>query len=155
MVEEMYAEIKKANPSVLFGISPQGNISNNLTQLYADVNLWAGQKGYCDYVAPQIYYGFKNSNRPFDVCLKEWEKLTSASGVKLIPGLAVYKIGQEDKWAGTGKSEWITDTLLLKKQTDLISSEGCGGYILYSYNYLFNPGFNTPAINAQSAFLRG
>jgi uncharacterized lipoprotein YddW (UPF0748 family) len=154
MVKQMYTAIKSANPTVLFGIAPQGNISNNLTQLYADVNLWAGQKGYCDYVAPQIYYGFQNSAQPFDTCLKQWKKLTSSSGVKLIPGLAVYKIGQEDKWAGTGKSEWITDSSILKKQADLIASENCSGYILYSYNYLFNPSFNTPAINAQAALLQ-
>jgi len=150
MVKSLYEVTKAANPALLFGISPQGNIENCYA-LYADVRKWASQVGYCDYIAPQLYYGFNNATQPFDKCLEQWENLVKNSGVKLIPGLAIYKIGLEDAWAGdSGRTEWLNYDDILKRQMDLaVQAQNYGGVIFFSYNYLFAPGFNTPAINTQ------
>ena len=84
---------------------------------YADV-LKNGQKedGYVDYMAPQIYYGFDNGGQPFEQVVEQWDKMLAGTGKSLIPGLAVYKIGTEDEWAGSGRYEWQNDKEIIKRQ---------------------------------------
>lgn len=155
MVSGMYNAVKSHNPTALFGVSAQGNVTNNETQLYADVEKWSKEDGYVDYMAPQIYYGFDNSGQPFDQVVEQWDKMLSGTGKSLIPGLAVYKIGTEDTWAGNGKYEWINDKEIIKRQ--IIKSQGTsnyGGVILYSYQFIFEPSSDVKqAVNKEiSAF---
>ena len=137
MVKEMHDAVKAVNNSVLFGISPQGSI-NNCYDIYADVRKWASQAGYCDYIAPQLYYGFLNAAQPFERCLKEWEDLVRGSSVKLVIGLASYKVGLEDTWAGeAGKREWIDYSDIIPRQIELAKkAENYGGHIFFSYRFL-------------------
>ena len=44
--------------SVSFGISPDGNISNNYDKVFADVKTWLSSSEYVDFIMPQVYYGF-------------------------------------------------------------------------------------------------
>ncbi|MDR2533147.1 MAG: family 10 glycosylhydrolase [Oscillospiraceae bacterium] len=152
MVKSLYDTVKSINPSVLFGISPQGSIEN-CYEIYADVNKWASEAGYCDYIAPQLYYGFLNVAQPFDKCLRQWEELVAGTDIKLLIGLAVYKIGEVDAWAGAGeagRNEWLNSSDIIKRQISLSKqAENYGGYIFFSYRFLFESGFNSPAINAQ------
>lgn len=46
MVREIYQAIKAIDSRVLFGVSPAGNVNNNLTMYYADVNEWCSKSGY-------------------------------------------------------------------------------------------------------------
>ncbi len=48
------------------------------TALYADVETWATQKGYCDYLCPQVYFGFLNDTLPFMKTVKDWRDLVTA-----------------------------------------------------------------------------
>ncbi len=140
MVSGMYNAVKSHNPTAVFGVSAQGNVTNNETQLYADVEKWSRESGYVDYMAPQIYYGFDNSGQPFEQVIEQWDDMLSGTGKALIPGLAVYKIGTEDAWAGNGQYEWINDTEIIKRQ--IIKSQetsNYGGVILYSYQFIFEP----------------
>ena len=73
MVSSIYQAVKKENKEALFGISPQGNIDSNYSGQYADVKTWASESGYCDYIVPQIYYGFKNESCPFEETVKKME----------------------------------------------------------------------------------
>ncbi|MBC8569532.1 glycoside hydrolase family 10 protein [Zongyangia hominis] len=143
LVQEVYKAVKSVNPKVEFGISPQGNMDVNFNKQYADVKTWVKNEGYLDYIMPQVYYGFKN-NLAFDKTAEAWANLTKDSSVKLYLGLAAYKIGKEDQWAGdAGKQEWVTDSGdLLKRQIEFARSlEGntYKGFSLYSYNSLFQP----------------
>lgn len=132
MVKSLYDTVKNYNKRVKFGISPQGNINANYNSQYADVKLWAGTQGYADYIIPQIYYGFKNETCPFETTLHEWEKLIGDSGVSLVIGLAEYKTGEEDKWAGeAGKNEWIENPDIIQQQIELVKSSSADGYALY------------------------
>ena len=58
----------------------------------------------------------------------------------LIAGLAAYKVGKTDAYAGGGASEWIESEDLLARQIlfarDLPSY---GGLILFRYGSLFDP----------------
>jgi uncharacterized lipoprotein YddW (UPF0748 family) len=138
MVKALYDTVKSINSSVLFGISPQGSIQN-CYEIYADVRKWASQAGYCDYIAPQLYYGFLNAAQPFERCLAEWEDLVRGTNIKLIIGLASYKLGLVDNWAGeAGKNEWITDRdTIIQRQIELSRKAGnYGGHIFFSYRFL-------------------
>ncbi|MCM1133315.1 MAG: family 10 glycosylhydrolase [Ruminococcus flavefaciens] len=131
MVKSLYDTVKSHNKRVKFGISPQGNISANYNSQYADVKLWADTEGYADYIIPQIYFGFKNETCPFEATLHEWEDITG-DGVSLVIGLAEYKTGEEDKWAGaSGETEWIENPDIIQQQIDLVKSSSADGYALY------------------------
>lgn len=129
LVKELYDTIKSINPNVLFGISPQGNISNNYTQLYADVELWAGNKGYCDYIVPQIYYGFENENQPFGEVAQKWSDMT-CTDVKLVVGLAFYKVNEE--------GEFAENTGIMANQLDFSKAlNNFSGVAFYNYKNIF------------------
>lgn len=155
MVKALYKTVKAANSTALFGISTQGNIYNNYNYMYADVEKWCAGSGYADYMAPQIYYGFKNSSLPFETNVAQWQKMVAGTGIKLIPGLAVYKIGESDAYAGTGKSEWINDKTIIARQiTASRAVANYGGIILYSYNYVFAPTAHVSQIEAEMAAVK-
>lgn len=132
MVKSIYDAVKSRDSRLLFGISPQGKISANYDTQFADVRLWAGSSGYCDYIVPQIYYGFHNETSPFEATLREWETLRDDSGVSLVIGLAGYKEGREDAWAGeAGELEWIEDDTIISRQISLVEGSSADGYAVY------------------------
>lgn len=132
LVKSIYDTVKKHDKNILFGISPQGNINANYNTQYADVKLWGSESGYCDYIIPQIYFGFQNETCPFVPTLEEWETLVSDENILLVIGLGAYKLGQEDKWAGVaGEQEWIENPDIIKQQIELVNSSSAVGYALY------------------------
>lgn len=131
MVKSLHDTVKNSDRHLKFGVSPQGNINANYNTQYADVKLWAGTEGYADYIIPQIYYGFENETCPFEPTLRAWENLTN-DNISLIIGLAEYKTGEEDKWAGeAGKNEWIDNPDIIQQQIELVKSSTADGYALY------------------------
>ncbi len=157
LLRDLYQAIKQTNDTILFGVSPQANISNNFNQQYADVLRWCSTAGYLDYLCPQIYYSFKSETTDFTESLDQWLKLTKDSHIKLFIGIASYKLGREDQWACTaasggscsapndcGRFGWQTtepwESSILAEQYRIIQSkEQCKGAFLYSYNTLFSP----------------
>lgn len=129
LVSEMYRTVKAANRDMLFGISPQGNVNNNYTQLFADVKRWAGEKGYCDYIAPQVYYGFENKVQPFEQVIKEWDGFCGED-VKLVIGLAFYKVG--------GEEEFTENKGIISQQIECCKKlENYSGVAVYNYKSIF------------------
>ncbi len=153
LVKSIYNTVHSCSASAVFGASTQGSIENNINQLYADAESWC-KGGYIDYFAPQIYYGFNNSAQPFEKCTDTWVKMVKNTDVELYIGLAVYKIGKEDTWAGNGKWEWCNTETMLKRQTEYARKQGCDGIVLYSYNYIFTSGYVSSAINKEIANLK-
>lgn len=135
MVRELYSGVKSVNSTVLFGVSPQGNMDNNYETQYADVKKWCSTAGYLDYVVPQIYFGFQNKTQPYATCLQGWCDIVTAPGVKLVTGLAPYKIGLEES---TG--EWKSATQILARQVQVFQQSGqYGGAAFFRYESLFTP----------------
>lgn len=154
MVKNIYKTVHSSNPTAVFGISPQGNVENNYSQLYADTESWCKEAGCCDYICPQIYYGFENTALPFEETVAQWQSFTYQSGVCLIIGLAAYKSGIEDNYAGSGKNEWINNTDVLARQTVCAEKYGAG-YALFRYDSLFEPDDAVQAsVSAELANLR-
>ena len=138
LMGEMYSAIKKADSSCIFGISPRGIVSQDYDLVYADVAYWASHSGYCDYLAPQVYYGFEHATAPYDEIVKEWSEMTTAPGVSLRIGLAAYKVGAVDTYAGSGKNEWTQNTDIIARQIDLSRQyDNVEGIILFRYDQIF------------------
>lgn len=133
MVKSLYDTVKSHGNGLKFGISPQGNIESDFNTQYADVELWTSTPGYADYIVPQIYYGFENETCPFEKTLRRWENFAKNSGVSLIIGLAEYKLGKYDQWAGVlGENEWIDNPDIIDRQIELVkASDVADGYALY------------------------
>lgn len=130
LVKAAYELIKEKNKNILFGISPQGNIDNNINEMYADVYKWCSETGYIDYILPQIYFGFQNPVLPFDECADKWSRLKTNNNVSLVIGLAVYKLYSED--------EYQSDSGILAKQIAFAKGvDGYSGYALYNYSSLY------------------
>lgn len=148
MVKKLYKAAHGANSSIVFGISPQGSVENNYNELYADVKTWCSSGGYCDYILPQVYFGFENAALPYDKVTAEWSGMVTAPNVQLVIGLAAYKIGAEDNYAGSsGKNEWLNRSDIMARQMSSAKSlDNYGGVAIYRYESLFAP---APAVAKQ------
>ncbi|MDR1561906.1 MAG: family 10 glycosylhydrolase [Dysgonamonadaceae bacterium] len=89
LIEQVHNTIVATKPWVRFGISPFGIYRNkrstadgsgsetnglqNYDDLYADVILWA-QKGWIDYLVPQIYWEIGYKPADYETLVKWWSK---------------------------------------------------------------------------------
>ena len=138
LVHDVYAAVKEANPDCLFGISPQGNVDINYNGQFADVRTWVSEPGYVDYICPQIYYGYRNGTAPYAETVALWDSMIKVDTIKLYVGIAAYKVGTVDTWAGEGKNEWIDTTDILARMVKTArKAEHYGGIVIYSYESLF------------------
>lgn len=137
LIKKVYQTIKNKDSNILFGISPQGNISNNYNECYADIYSWLKEENYIDYIMPQLYYGFENESKPFINTLNEWIKLIQ-NNIKIIPALALYKSDKEDVYAKKGINEWINNSDIIGRQIKIIMDTYCDGYSLFSYQNLLD-----------------
>ncbi|NLM12510.1 MAG: family 10 glycosylhydrolase [Epulopiscium sp.] len=156
LVKSVYSSIKAYDSSIRFGISPQGIIEKNYNEQYIDVEKWLSSSGYVDYICPQIYFGYNHSTQPYDKLLKQWGALIKNEEIDLYIGLAAYKLGNEDTWAGNGKSEWIGTTNMLQRMiTDGRNQSHYGGFVLFRYDSLWNPPLNfKPQIDREIDSIR-
>ncbi len=140
LVKALYDAVKAENKDMLFGISPAGNIENNMNTLAADVQTWCSVDGYTDYICPQIYFGFNHATVPFDKLSQRWIDMTTAESVKVVLGVTLHKAGVVDKYAGAGKDEWVNDPELTKKSYEWIQAniDKVDGVCMFSYQYIFD-----------------
>lgn len=131
LVSSVYKMVKETKPGVVFGISPQGNIANDLNA-GADIYTWCSKPGYVDYICPQIYWTYDHPTAPFESLTKKWRSLVTADNVKIYIGLALYK-------AGTTTSGWEKADNIISRQIQTARSLNCDGFMLYSWAYLDNP----------------
>jgi len=140
LMREMYAAIKAEDLRVLFGISPQSRIDYNFHNLYLDIARITQNSGYTDYIMPQIYFGFQHATQPFQQTLDAWADIINPDYVSLYIGLAAYKSGLDDPWAGDGRSEWINNTDLLARKVEVSRrADGYAGFVIFRYDSLFAP----------------
>jgi uncharacterized lipoprotein YddW (UPF0748 family) len=131
LVKTIRDTVKSHNKNLVFSISPAGNISNNLTKNFADVQYWF-DNNFADIIIPQLYYGFENQYLPFDKALTKWLDMAKNSEVRLAIGLAEYKQGKTDTNAGTGANEWVEKTDIIKRQIVLLEkNKAVSGYVCF------------------------
>lgn len=138
LIRKTYEKIKEVNSDVLFGISPSGNMNNNYNAEYLDINYLIENK-IVDFIMPQIYYGFDNSNLPFVNTVNSWSNLVKDTNIKFYVALALYKAGLEDKYAKVGINEWINNNDIISKQIIVSrNTYNYEGFSIFRYDYLFN-----------------
>jgi len=124
IISKLSAVIKKENPKCQFGISPFGvwrNIDKdpvngsktngaqtNYDDLYADILLWL-QKGWIDYVAPQLYWEFGHKVAPFEILLDWWSKHTYGKNCYI--GLGIYRANSNPAWKDLTQLPRMIDAL--------------------------------------------
>ena len=118
LIEQLYTTIKNEKPWVRFGISPFGIWRNkrtdprgsestglqNYDDLYADVLLW-DQKGWVDYVVPQLYWSLDQAAAP---------KVTMSRNLKNVGG----NVWWHGYWV-TGNYKGAADSLTKKYQSTI------------------------------------
>ncbi|MBR1739404.1 MAG: family 10 glycosylhydrolase [Ruminococcus sp.] len=132
LCREIYSSVKSVDERIEVGISPQGNIENNYLFMYADVGQFCSEEGFCDYILPQIYFGYENPVKPFLQTLEDWEELRGGGRVRLIIGLGAYKISSEEEFIRY-------DGIIASQAEDCLGREDCSGIAIYSYGSLFTP----------------
>lgn len=161
LIKGVYSTIKSVKPNVVFGVSPEGYLSNLRlnNRLFVDIDTWMTEPGYIDYIMPQIYWGFeaKTSNGQlapyaFSNCLKDWIELKKKGNVKLYAGLALYKTGTTVA-DGNEIPEWSRFNDIMKRQ--VIEGRNSGqtsGYCLYDYSSLTRAAATEEVKNVTALF---
>lgn len=149
MIEEVYEAVKKAGPETVFGISPQGNIENDL-EIGANVKAWCAIPGYVDYLCPQLYYSFENPALGYSKALEEWTNLPKHPGLKLYAGLALYKAGSD-----ADQGTWQLSDDIISRQIQAAREVQCSGVVLYSSQYLTGEQTEQEVKNAMAALSPG
>ena len=137
LIRKTYKLIKSYDKSLVFGISPDGNIDNNYNSNYVDTRKFCTEEGYLDYIMPQVYYGFLNSTKPFEDTVKSWNNLIT-NDIDLIPALAFYKTGNIDEFAKEGVNEWVEYNNIIAREV-MLSRElsNYSGFALFRYDSIF------------------
>lgn len=149
LVRAVHDTVKVADPTLRFGVSPQGNPDNDLNNQYSDVTAWLeaeGENAVIDYLCPQVYWGYgytlqSGSTRfAFENIIPAWLAYPRAGGVALYFGLGAYRVGVGDGGANPDSvSGWSTGEALAKQVRDL-RVQNAGGWALYRYGSLFGAG---------------
>ncbi len=150
LIKKVYTMVKKKDKKLLFGISPEGNITNNYMSNYIDTKLFGRESGYVDYLMPQIYYGFFNGVKPYYQTVQEWDNLITAKGVQLIPALAFYKVGMVDQYAKEGKNEWLEYNNIIMREVLISRPLGTyAGFAIYRYDSIFGSNISEAALSEK------
>ena len=151
-VSSLYSTVKATNSNLTVSISPAAQIEKNKNELYADCALWLSSKGYTDIIIPQIYFGFEHETLDFQSLLAEWAALPRNPQIKLVCGLAAYKCGKNDAYAGAGSAEWQENTDILARQLKCIrKNKNYSGFVVFSYKDLNRAACKTEIQNLKEA----
>ena len=104
LIEMVSKRIKSIDSSVEFGISPMGIWKNSSSDpagsatkgsegyytVYGDAKEWV-EKGWVDYIVPQIYWETGNSAADYETLVKWWNDLVEGTDVDLYIGQGIYK----------------------------------------------------------------
>lgn len=106
IIKKLFVAIRQEKPWVQFGISPfsvwrnadrdsRGSDSKggqtNYDDLYADILLWL-EKGWIDYVAPQLYLEIGHSKIAYEKLLDWWSK--NSYGKHVYIGHGIYRVNE-------------------------------------------------------------
>lgn len=133
LISSVYTAIKFKSKDIVFSVSPSASIKENFNVHYADVDTWI-DNNCVDYIIPQLYFGFDYpvEEYRFETLVAEWEKITKQTSVKLLIGLATYKIDTENE---PDKLEWSNGRNVINDQIEICKkSPNIAGHIFFSYS---------------------
>jgi len=134
LIEGVSKTIKQYKPYVKFGIGPFGVWRNkevdpvrgsntragvtSYDDLYADVLLWL-EKGWIDYVAPQIYWSVGFPPADYEILVDWWSK--HLYGKQLYIGHAAYKINNSANDSNWEKEDEISQQIAINRANPNVS----------------------------------
>ena len=136
-IQAIHQTIKECKPDVEFGISPFGVWRNakvdstgsattagitNYDDLYADIRLWI-QKGWIDYVLPQLYWEIGKRAADYEVLAHWWANEVRGTNCKLYIGLAPYRLEGASPKTPWGQGNEIGRQMRLNRTIPEISGE--------------------------------
>ena len=158
LISSVYTAVKFFDNDLIFSVSPTASIENNKEKLFADVEVWV-ENGCVDWIVPQLYFGFEypDDEFQFDNLLVDWLKIKRGEDVKIIVGLAAYKM---DETQAVDFREWQENTDILSREAAICRKEkDISGHAYYSYTSLFqNASVNKKALSelltAEKQFIK-
>lgn len=137
-VRTLYSTVKNIRKDVVVGISPFGiwrpghppqiQGFDAYAQIYADSRLWL-QRGWVDYLAPQLYWPIGRREQSFSALLKWWlEQDLRNRGV--VAGMSISRVA-------TGRPNAITADEIAR-QIQVARRAGARGFILFSARALMD-----------------
>lgn len=127
-VRQLGESIHTVKPQVKYGISPFGVWRNKSVDktgsdtsagvtaydnMYADARTWI-QKGWIDYINPQIYWSLSFNAARYDKLVDWWVQEVKGTGVDLYIGHSPYKLGTKE--AGWQSAQEMIDQLEYNKK---------------------------------------
>lgn len=142
LISNVYKEIKNINSNVLLGISPEGNVEN--AQKHGlDVKKWCSEKGYVDYICPQLYWSLDNPTLNFKTAANQWKNIVTLNDIALYFGLCLYKIG-----TNLDSNTWsLHNNDIIKQEINYSKNIDVNGFALYPYNCLNKPEVEKELLN--------
>ncbi len=136
-VEQLQREVRRESPTVRVGISPFGIWRpgtppgivglDSYASIFADSRLWLN-RGWVDYLSPQLYWARNSSGQPFNTLL-DWWMTQNTMQRHLWPGLAAYRVAD-----GTG-SAYVASEIegqIVSTRARVSAAGGPSGAILYN-----------------------
>jgi uncharacterized lipoprotein YddW (UPF0748 family) len=134
-IQRIDQAVHAQKPWVKFGLSPFGiwrpknppgiDGTDAYEVLYADARKWL-QQGWCDYMAPQLYWGFEPKRTSFPALLDWWKQQNTANR-QLWPGINSYATIDPSKLWPVGE---------IANQMTLMRKSGVSGEIHWSHSAL-------------------
>ncbi len=126
MIKRIYEGVHARKPWVQFGISPFGIARpgkpsyvkgfDQYDRIYADPELWL-ENGWCDYMAPQLYWPIGAPNQPY-LGLLQWWLQNNPKHRHIYPGLFTSRINDS-------KTSWCPSEILGQVEiTKLVDPSG-------------------------------
>lgn len=128
LISRTYRVVKENRAAVVFGVSPQGNLTND-REIGADASAWCQAQGYVDYVCPQLYYNYDNPILPYEKAVQTWKNLVTAKNVKLYFGLGLYKTDTD-----VDSGSWKNSIDIMARQIQTGRAQKCNGFMFYAYD---------------------
>jgi uncharacterized lipoprotein YddW (UPF0748 family) len=140
-IQAMHDSVRAIKPWVKVGISPFGvwrsrakdslrgsdtrpTTTTNYDDLYADVLLWQ-EKGWADYLLPQLYWEHGHRSAPFEVLLPWWNQWKYSRHVYY--GLGVYRMTEPN-----GPATWRSPAEILAQIRAIRKLKTPSGFAFYS-----------------------
>ena len=136
MIKKVYRTVKNYDEDLLFGISPAG-IVDYADSLGCDLQTWLSEKGYIDYIIPQIYWSDQfimdgKVTTLFSNRLNQWIALNT-NHTPMYIGLGLYRCGSYN----SSDLGWSQKNNNIVTQIKKLKRKGCDGFVLFSASFLY------------------
>ncbi|MGI6030579.1 MAG: family 10 glycosylhydrolase [Eubacteriales bacterium] len=146
LMKEVHQVVQDKGNGAVFGVSPSplwanrtqmtqsgiaiSNTYSTYFHQFADTKGWV-EKGYVDYIAPQIYWEIGHSTSDYETIMRWWSDLCAKEDVPLYIGHAVYKMGDSSM-----KAPWQDGGEILRQLQSNAAYGGVSGDLYYGYSAL-------------------